>query len=185
MESMLLAFRFFPSLFFQTSLPSGFLFPEDLLYRKQEGLYILSAFLVNTLSFFFSTFFSSRSGRRLSPPRSFGAQRNLTYHTLKKLSICHAAFFSLFLENQRLCCGAFQRQRIRNIQHHFHFVKQNFFKTEKKLKIHMNARTGVEGRNVRRQRADCECALANPGTPENWKAVEPPSALRQNINPYA
>jgi len=28
-------------------------------------------------------------------------------------------------------------------------------------------------------------ALANPGTPENWKAVEPPSALRQNINPYA
>ena len=57
METILLAFRFFPSLFFQTSLPSGFLFPEDLLYRKQEGLYILSAFLVNTLSFFFFNFF--------------------------------------------------------------------------------------------------------------------------------
>ena len=154
-----------------------------LLYRKQEGLYILSAFLVNTLSFFFLTFFSSFLRRKLSFRRALlgrNGNHSITQH--KNCQYLFVVFFSFFAENQRLCCGAFQRQRIRNIQQHFHFVKQFFFKTEKKLKIHMNARTGVEGRNVRRQRADCECALANPGTPENWKAVEPPSGPRQIIN---
>ena len=97
METILLAFRFFPSLFFQKSLPSGLSSPEDLLYRKQERLYNLSHLFVNTVSFFFPTFFSSLSGRKL-PLRRALLGRNGTQHiTLTK--ICQYAvplFFSFF-----------------------------------------------------------------------------------------
>jgi hypothetical protein len=104
LQNLLMAFVWKPYyLLFVSFLPSSFKNPclrnsrfIGPLYRKQERLYNLSLFFVNTVSFFFSTFFSSRSRRSFSAPRSFGAQRNTTYHTHLKLSICRAAFFQFF-----------------------------------------------------------------------------------------
>ena len=97
METILLAFRFFPSLFFQKSLPSGLSSPEDLLYRKQERLYNLSHLFVNTVSFFFSTFFQAfQEGSFLSAALFWGATEHNISHSQKSVNMPCRFFFQFF-----------------------------------------------------------------------------------------
>ena len=97
METILLAFRFFPSLFFQKSPSSVFFLSEDLLYRKQERLYNLSYLFVNTVSFFFSTFFQvSQEGSFLSATLFWGATEHNISHSLKTVNMSRRFFFSFF-----------------------------------------------------------------------------------------
>ena len=81
METILLAYSFlsFPLLFKHPVLRS--FFRRRLLYRKQERLYILPSFFVNTLGsfflFFFRIFFIPRSSRPV--PLRGGTENNLAH----------------------------------------------------------------------------------------------------------
>ena len=85
METILLAFvSFLPSSFKNPCLRNSRFI--GLLYRKQERLYILPSFFVNTLSsffLFFSGFFSSLGA---PVPYPSEAERKIIYHTLSELS---------------------------------------------------------------------------------------------------
>ena len=81
METILLAFRFFPSLFFSNIPAAGSFAPAGLLYRKQERLYILPSFFVKTpgsfFFVFFRIFFIPRSSRPV--PLRGGTENNLAH----------------------------------------------------------------------------------------------------------
>ena len=110
METILLAFRFFPSLFFQKS-PSSVSFWKTCFIASKKDYITFLIFLSIPFPSFFNFFFKSLKKEGFFPPRSLGAQRNKTYHTRLKLSICPAAFFSVFSKKNRFKCNQIIRER--------------------------------------------------------------------------
>jgi len=128
METILLAFSFlsFPLLSKIPALRAFFLRKTCFIASKKDYITFL-IFLSIPFPSFFSTFFQAfQEGSFLSAALFRGATEHNISHSQKSVNMPCRFFFSFFSESQQLCCGAFQRQRIRNIQQHFYFVKQKF-----------------------------------------------------------
>ena len=105
LQNLLMAFVWKPYyLLFVSFLPSSFKNPclrnsrfIGLLYRKQERLYNLSLFFVNTVSFFFFNFFFKPFKKELLGAALFwGATEHNISHSLKTVNMSRCFFFSFF-----------------------------------------------------------------------------------------
>ena len=96
METILLAFRFFPSLFFQKS-PSSVSFWKTCFIASKKDYITFLIFLSIPFPSFFSTFFQvSQEGSFLSAALTRGATEHNISHSLKTVNMPRRFFFSFF-----------------------------------------------------------------------------------------
>ena len=112
METILLAFRFFPSLFFQKSPSSVFFsFRKTCFIASKKDYITFLIFLSIPFPSFFSTFFQvSQEGSFLSTALARGATEHNISHSLKTVNMPRH-FFSVFSKKNRFKCNQIIRER--------------------------------------------------------------------------